>query len=437
MGSNGVPTLLAANLDTLSIGTMSAASFLSATGMTYAQAGATTQGTGHVGASYQTSASTLAFIGTTADLAQIGDAGYGRGLVIQPRNRNLLPILSAQYDTRNQNSAGWVPVISGTYPSGTNGPDGTNSNIRVQCPSGSPGSYAQLNSTVNGRYNCASVWVRSTPSSSMPIAVTVSKATAGTNAVFTSAANATWQRVTLNQATVIGDGNTMYIVPVDGTNEVASGGLAAGTRDQLMDCCQLDGNDFASEYLDGYNCIREPDSLSWPAGFIDADGSISFYLKYIAKHGTTNLPYSDATSVGGQSVQLYQYLFSYTGTHGEYARINVGTGTAWRLEMGNTLDFGGVGQVSSSSISFNRGDIVEVFIKMGGGAATVAKWRVGGSGSWNLWGLTSTFSVVTTGSHPLCVGNKTLGSGTTLDGSIWGWIQKSYIYKSGQRPSGA
>ncbi len=426
--------LLSADLDGLPVGTMSAAALLAATGLNYGQV-APTMPIG-LGPSVQTSASTLVFVGAGANVVSIGDSGSGRGAVCQPRCRNFANV----NDTRNINTTGWTVAVGSTYPYLTTaGPDGLFLSNRISGSNNNVSNYISFGSaSPASRHFCASEWLRPTPGGSNLVQTATLRFNGGTPTLVaygTTTPPATWQRVAL----ALDSWDTAAFFPLDGTTEVGNGGIGAGARDMLFDCMQIDGNDFASEYLDGGNAnvIRQNDRFFWPggSGFVAADGSISFYTRFVAKHATTNKPYIDASTFAGQSIQPYQYL-CWLGTSPEtaYLRINVGTGTAWRLEAYHSTD--GAAVVSSSSIAWAKDDIVEVFVKFGGGVATIAKWRVGLSGSWNLFGLTSTFSAILPGSNPLSVNGGDSGAGNDPHSNLWCRLQKARIYKSGRVPAG-
>ncbi len=437
-GANAVPSdyLLSADIDSLPVGAMSAAAFLAATGLGYGQEAPTAPS--GLGPTVQTSASTLVFVGLGANVVSIGDSGSGRGAVCQPKCRNFANV----NDTRNINTSGYTGAVGSTYPYLTHpGPDGLFLSNHINGANNNVSNYISFGSaSVAARHFCASEWLQPTPGGAgTPVQTATlrfNSAVATLVAYGTATPPATWQRVAL----ALDSWDTAAFFPVDGTTEVGNGGVGAGSRDMLFDCIQIDGNDFASEYLDGGNAntIRERDRFFWPAnsGYVAIDGSISFYTRFVAKHATTHLPYADSTSLAAQTVQPYQYL-CWMGTAPEtaYLRINVGTGTAWRLEAYHSAD--GAAVVSSSSIAWAKDDIVEVFVKFGGGAPTIAKWRVGLTGAWNLFGLTATFTAILPGTNPLSVNGGNYASGTEPDTSTWCRLQKARIYKTGHRPAGA
>ncbi len=424
------PYLLRANMSGLTPGTMSASAFLAATGLTYTRDTFTPGGTS-LGATVQTSASTLTF-DNAADRVCIGNAGFGVGAVCQPKIRNFANVAN----TRNINTAGYTGAVASTYPYLTSpGPDGLFLANHISGANNNVSNYMSFGSASPASRNfCASEWLQPTPGGTgNPVQLATLRFNSGTPTLVaygTATPPSTWQR----QALALDSWDTAAFFPVDGTTEIGNGGIGAGSRDMLFDCMQIDGNDFASEYIDGGNAnsLRDRDRFSWASGFVAADGSISLYLKFIAKHATTHKPYIDATSLAGQSKQTYQYLCRLGTT--AYARINVDSGTAWHLEVFHNGD--GAAVESSGAISFARGDIVECFVKFGGGAATVAKWRVN-AGSWTLWGLTATFSAISAGADVLSICGGDPGAGNDPHTALWGWIQEAAIYKSGLRPSGA
>lgn len=410
LGGGGNAYLKRARMAGLSLGGVSAGTFLTETGLIYTRVW---DNTANLDVSVQTSSSTISMPITGADVACVGTNGVvTKGVVCQPKCRNYLP----PSNSRNVAAAGWTSGGAAThsYPGGT-GPDGQNKASFVTIAAGeSVGQYAQLNNVAVGRKVTQSAWG--------------SSATVGfqQGSNLSSATSVGWGRLSHTDTSASGSGNNVfYAISAFGSPGVS----------QLVDCFQDDGQEFLTEYMNGGGSatIRYNDRFSWSSGFVDSDGSISYYIKFQPKHSTTHTPYIDATTISAQTVQPYQMLWGF-GTAGsaatDYVRINIGSGTAWHIEIAQG---GGAGVQTTNAMSWAAQDVVEIFVKAGGGVASVAKYAVNG-GTWTDLVPASTMATYAPSANALFVAGESNANNTTA--AMWAWIQEIAIFRSGHRPPG-
>lgn len=405
-GAAGIPVLYDYDFSGLSLGGHSAASFLTATGLTFARSTTST---------VQTSASTLV-AGVAIDAACIGATdGTKKGLVIQHNVRNLVGVIAGAASPRNLNTewaAGTSVVV--TYPF-ADSPDGSGTGCsRANVSSNGFAPFGDPFGATSTTRHVFSSWQRSVNSASngaMQQVIIASVPGDGTQT--TRAASNTWGRI----VTAKGTAALRYFDTVDGRNYTASGGQAAQARDILVDYIQLERSDFATEAIPTALTRRGNDRVSHATGSRFANGGrMRLYMRFYPKHASTSDVYFDGS--GAQGTAGSWYLWSYGSN--SYARINASTK---RLEV---VIAGGTTRTSTNAFSWAALDDVELYLEVGGNVASVASYRVN-SGAWNALALpTETASVAPSGAFSLMMNDA--GSSTGDSGQLPCWLRRVTSY---------
>ncbi len=394
-------------LSSLALGIYSQATFLTATGLTYSRAATAVQ-------TLQTSATTrLDGISGSANIAMIGDAGYGRGAVSEGGSTNYLATVVA--DTRDLTSAGWAFTAgTRTYINAVNaaGPNaaGDYAESRIVI-AGSQSVHAQSGGggfLGAGKPVCASAWFAS-PLNGAASPISAVFGDAGfTNAALYAVGSAIqpWQRGTIK---IIETAAAQIFYPCNSFTTVP--------EDLLVDACQVDSVGFALEYKPGVGAgaARTGDTYAYAGGSVLATGSFSPWLQFIPKNATT----ADETPPVAQSTTYTLWSF-----FGGFIRIN---NTTFRVEIQVN---GGAVATSGVSIAFVRGDVIQIFASIGNGLPSVLKYRRNGGAAIDLVMATS-FPAISSAVGDLYV----FGAGGVLD-NVWCWAQDCALYKPGFRPAG-
>lgn len=361
--------LFDANLAALSVGKMTAAAFLTATGLTFTRSSTST---------VQTSLNAL-LAGVAVNEVCIGNAGYGIGAVVQQNVRQLLSGGTGTSPRQIEAAAGWgIGTSSEIYPH-TDSPDGSgtgctqiNAQAGEYSPYGAGGAANQCFSSWqvgnNATHNDSiqQVWNDGTPASGI--------VTNDTHAHV-------WERyVTLSGAV----GRAFYAA-VDSRDYSAVGGQAAQHRILHVDYAQLEAGNWASEAIPTALARRRPDRFGVSAaGKIGTGGVVNFYAKFIPKFNSTDLVYYNATDILG-GAQAQQYFLTRTD----------GNVTIYQDAVTKKLvvAINGAPAATTNVMTFLRGEIVELQIRAGGGATSIAKYRRNG-GAWVNLGLANFAGVV-------------------------------------------
>ncbi len=351
------PALLSVDLTGLTPGKYSAAAFLSATGLTFTRASAST---------VQTSASTLDSTPSTDD-ACIGDAGYGQGLVIQQNTKQLVGAVPGDNGPRDT-AVHWTVGTAARTSAYSAGPDGIAPGVGCSRSNASSGQYSDFGNNLSSARRCFSSWQRSkdaaTNGSMQMVWITT---VPGDGIQTTRAASNTWARLSLANGTT----SRQYLAVSDGRDYSGSGGDTARARDILVDYIQLEAGDWPSEAIPFELTRRSCDLLSYATGtdLIDS-GQLRFYAKCIPKSSTTQETYYDGS--GGSGVSDYNYLLSWAGG-AELVSIQRSTGKFFAFINGTVVE--------SDAMTWARGDVVEFYVEMGAGLPSKMFYRVN-AGAW-------------------------------------------------------
>ncbi len=374
---------------------MSAAAFLAATGFTFERASAST---------VQTSASTIDSTPGVDD-ACIGDAGFGRGLVIQLNTKNLIGSTPGANTPRDL-SSGWLAGSGGitVTPGYAAGPDGVAVGVGadVGCTRIITGTdqYGPTGSFLDSARRCFSSWQRSKDASSNGAMQQEwnSGGTVGDVDFTLRSASNTWGRLVMKSNGATG----AYWTPVESYSTLAHGGVGATARDVLVDFCQFQEGNFATEAIPFAATVRDCDRLSYPTGsdLID-DGQLRLYAKCIPKFASTDGIYYHGS--GSDGVSDYAYLASWDSELNYIYCYRPGINTMFAHVNGTSI--------SGDSMTWAAYDTVEFYIAVGGNLPTKLFYRVN-EGAWT--DLHATDDVASDVAPPGAV--NVFGSGTGLTG---------------------
>lgn len=351
-------------------------------------------------ATVQTSVSTVDTTPTT-DQARIGDIGLGfRGLVLEEAQTNFFK------DSRDITTANWQPGVGITSQKGypALGPDGALTVCHYSCSlTGTQGNYYNNGSGVV--LNFFGWWSAITGS-------TTSQGLyydrSGAAAAFSASLTSSWQ-----QFTNFGIPSLVSSFPCfNGT----SGGAHARSMEYLFDLTGLQGavgtEAIGTEAIvtSGGTATRAADHLSLINGRLAVDsGQINFYYKFIAKAAASDYNTSNNWTLFWIDAQ-------------NLARIDGSTRHA-------TVECGNVATSSVAAVSFNKYDLVEFFVRGGGGQNAYFSYRVNGGAATVLINapLSGSYNV-TTGSLDVCC------QGSSL--VLTSWLQQFTAFSFGNKPVG-
>lgn len=338
----------------LSVGPHDAASFLADTGLVFSRSTAST---------VQTSAST---VDTSPDVddACIGDAGYGRGLVIQHNTKNLIGLSAGDASPRDF-SVAWTPgtaTVDNNY-AGATGPDGNNLSSRITVGSNGYAPYADILVTTN---RCASVWMRNV-SGGGPNQQFVWNTGANNTGLCTALpASTTWARAVISKASP----TALQALCVSDCRDYSGvGGSAPIARDFLADLFMFEASLHPTEAIPTGLTFRACDVLSYATGTDLVDtGQLRFYAKFIPKLDSSEPIYYAGT--GGDGAAGFLYLLSWDG----YVAIHSASMLPYVYSGGELV-------TGSTPLSWSAYDEVEVYVEVGGGQPTTLLYRVN-AGTW-------------------------------------------------------
>jgi hypothetical protein len=168
---------------------------------------------------------------------------------------------------------------------------------------------------------------------------------------------------------------------------------------------------------------RPAEKLRYETGseLVADNGQIKFYAKLTPKHASTDQTWAH-TTVDNASVQTLWTLFEWGSANTNYARIRVSDNKlAVKIASGTEA-------VSSSAISFAKFDLVEIYVAVGNGIASVAKYRVNG-GSWTDMTLGTISDVPAPSTSEVRFFSNGLNVGVSA--SWVAWIHRLSVLKSG------
>ena len=398
--------LLDVDFSALSLGGMSAASFLMSTGLTFTRTSVST---------VQTSASAVDST-PGVDYACIGDRASGsRGLVIQHNTRNL-------YSTSGQArdwTSGWTGG-SGCTVSASTGVDGTANTGQLVITSGGFGPY--LNSPASQRFTFSS-WLRSVVADPQQFAWN-NGSTAANADVVNAAGTTTWQRLKIAKGTT----TRQYSTVCDCRDYSAVGGTTAQARSVIADYAQYEAGDFVTEAIPTGTGYRTVDMLSYATGssLVASTGEVRFYAKMIPKFSSTMGVNYDGTAANGVSAAWY--LFSWGANGQNYAKINDSDKKLY-VRIAN-----GAAVTSTNAIAFSAFDVLEVDVRVGNNVSSVARYRLN-AGAWVDLVLATVIDVPNPGANPIRVLSNDNATANGDSGAFPCWLQRVTFHSDAGSPS--
>lgn len=370
-------TNLDVDFSALANGGHSAASFLSATGLTF------TRATGS--ATVQTSASALTS-GIAADYARVGSIdGSSKGLVMEPGN---ILDQGVGYDPRAVSGGGINAGTATRTAAAATGPDGTAS-AATQF-NASSGQYAHYFGPItDGAYAWSqSCWQRSVVADDMQQVYNIN-AVVDTGGAVTSAGSGTWRRIF--QRIKSQAGNNKYSTPVDARDYSSVGGQAATARNVYVDYYNLPRNVFPMEAV---IVDQDPDLLSHTAveDFISS-GELNVEFAFRPLHDSDDPVYHNGGSFGAPVSQTYYYLWRIDSTH--YCRIVAAT---MLVEIKN----GASTYTSTYALDWVRDDLVELFVECGDTGTPTITARINSGTAFTLGGSGTIPNFSSTGQIDFC-----------------------------------
>jgi len=355
------------------------------------------------GHSVQTGTSTIVAGGT---LTSNDVPRFGRGLdannvalVFEETSTNQV------LDSRNLSASSWSNAGSPTVTSGQTDPTGGTAAYRIQCASGA--GRGETNATGTSAAVTGSAFLRATSGTDQPnFNVFKSTGRVATNITLTT----TYQRVKLLGGT---GAAASSIVPVDGRDWSAIGGVAAAAHDCLVDFTQREFLRYATEPIvtSGGAATRSGERLWLATGSnaLASDGSLRCYVKLRPK--------------GSSSDYANDMRFWHVDAN-NHAEVVASTAAV-------KITIGGTAYTTATAASWAANDLVEFWIAAGGGSnATVVKYRVNGG----------TITTLSTGSPPT---QAAITIASTLDllcngtsNQFTAWVEKIEFYQTGQSPAG-
>ena len=308
------------------------------TGLTFARASS-----GHT---VQTSESALVTAGITSnDVGRIGrlSSAQSYGLYVEPSRTNLI---GSSRSPQSLPSGSWASTTTGQSDAA-----GGSAAVRVQSNSGATGRYVQ-SGTLSGSYTGSAWYAKGSGSGAyqMTIGNTTTHAQGGT-------ASATWARVVLTHVVPT---ETLYCLPNDGQNQSASGGVAAGARDALVDFMQLEAGKYpTSAILTSVGATRSGERLSIDSTRAAASvvsGRLGVYLRFRALAASSELGSGEGTLLAWATGSV---VVDPTSTYLK------------------AIDGALYSQTANAAISWARGDLLEFVVEVGAGT-TALRWRVNG-----------------------------------------------------------
>ncbi len=347
-----------AEIEELAPGPVDPEDFFTGTGLQYSRKGTST---------VQISASEVVS-GVLEDQICIGSLdGINYGIVIQQNTGNGLGI-GNDNSPRDLNVA-WTPGLGSTVTSNyATSPDGQTHASRCQIVSNGYSPYAAFSAHRN-----FSAWVRSTQSISPSSQQMVWVIAANDSPPTVAAGSTTWQRIDIISL----NNDRYYIAVCDCRDYTGYGGTSPQSRDILVDFLQIENSSFPTEAIPVGNSKRYCDRIWHPNPInLISGGAMKMYLKFVSKFGPGDdiIAYSGDTFSGDAAKT---YIWSVFVGSGDYCRLDTAT---WLVEI-NVGNGSLNGAVSSTPVSWNRGDTVEIYFVVGGNLNTTFKYCVNG-GVW-------------------------------------------------------
>lgn len=341
------PVLFTLDFTSAALGAMANATFVSTFGLSFARASAAT---------VQTSASTVDSTPTTDQPRFCATGATGiRGLLIEESRSNLIQ------NNRDESAAGWnagTSTVTTAYAAGPDGTTGTGSRTQGAGGGSDFGKY-QTRSTVSlGTSQVLSAWVRGALGATHH---TIRSSGTPTDTFDTIAvAGTTWQRHVFPFTSASPGSDNLF------SDSSLSSGL---TEDVVTDLMQIESGKFAT------SAIVTTGATGTRAGEHPSDASASRW--------------SDANRIS------VEFVFCPLGTPAQYTA----NAYFWYIDANNNawmdtsqkvnVKIGGTTVTSASAISWTAGQVVDLWIEAGGGAATKVEYRTSSDGG-STWGSVTT-----------------------------------------------
>lgn len=312
-------------------------------------------------ATVQTSTSAVVVSGIGVDTLRIGNAGYGRGLVLEEARTNILQ------QSRNRADPWWnsgTGTVTDDYATGS---DGVTVVDRQVCTPGQFGNYASPTVVLSSSYVFSQWARRGVVGVASTLGQYVQDATTADYGDTQIAVSLTddWQRVESTYITMSGTSATISLV--EGRN-VPPTLTPATARDAVVDLAQFEVGTFTTEAIvtAGASATRATDRLQMSALTIAScvqSGRASLEFRFIPK--------ANKSAYG--TPQIW-----YEGSSG-------GNGAYIKADGTISIAVGGISYDTASPITWSKGDIVDLWIESGGGLLnTVAKYRLNGGAAVTL-----------------------------------------------------
>lgn len=391
------PVIYSASFHDKTVGSISAASLLSQTGLVLLR--------GTVGTA-QTSDSSVV-TGIAVDTGRIGQRtalSTSRGLLIEESRRNVVQ------SSREMNTTWWTLGSAAHTNDYAAGPDSVVNAERSNAASGEVGRYLNLSGLTaelpNTSSSVGSYWVRSTAGTTNHQGYC---ATNGSLVYIITASNisTTWQRVS---ALVPSIGlNQVLLAPVISDDLTAFGGYAAFAQDVVTDMYQVELGKFATELISSSNgyLTRDGERLYHPnISALGTSGRLSLEFRFIPKGSSTQYGSNQQIWFVDSDNQVY-----INNTNQKVVVVVNGTST--------TL---------TTAITWSQYDVVDLFIGVGGNTmVATGSYRVN-EGTTNLLG----YSSMPEGSINLTGNIDIFCSGTQKQ--MTSWLQSFKAYTAGYAP---
>jgi hypothetical protein len=377
-------------------------------------------------ATVQTSASAVVTSGIGVDDPRVGDAGYGRGLVIEEAQTGRMP------DSENQSGysvgAGTPTVTanSDVAPDGTTTADTvTDDDAGVFEMRSRSGAVPTDTATYRVRV-CIKKQVAATARIGIDCGLSGGTAVAksmrfnaqtgvgNADVALVEDMGAYW-RVTSAPITNNGTNANAYIQFYPAVGTVAGADVASATGSATVWGFEFVGGNFATEYIPttGAAATRLGDRLSVGAGRIVRSGRVGVEFRFLAKSATSAMN-------GGAAVTLL-------GNAGAQSYANISTDALGRVLQ---LNVGGALVTLGTTIAWAAGDLVDMWVELGGGSlVSSGAYRVNGGAKLSLGSTGAPHGAVTDSAFDLL--------NFTALSQVASWVQRICAYAPGTRPAWA
>lgn len=304
------------------------------------------------------------------------------GLLIEPARTN------SMLDTRLVTTGAWTAGTATTTAAGagTNSPDSSQNAGQENGTAGEYGTYNTIGTLAAGTYTGSAWYMPASANQSYQstFGKFVASQAVGISGTALPLSIWTW----LTNTTTVSAPNIFYFFSADGRNQSTYSGTQPGTvaQDIDIDCMQVEIGSYETSYIKtvGSTASRNADApqitnTSVLAGI--SSGQLSWMFDFEALASLANYS-TDSSKL---------YLYSDPNDATTYISINVSTG-AITISVSGTTN-------TTSAVTWNQGDRVQIFIAAGGSIATTAYYR------------TAPYSTFTFGSeHTLSITGSALGN---------------------------